>query len=101
MGTYCHYEVVSAKATKELGTFDGTRLVLCDGQCKNEHGHTIAPFQNAVVAIQDGIAQFEGYPENFLPEDTNETERQEWETLCKANPDYYAYNDREFAALLG
>lgn len=101
MGASYSYNVVSAKATKELAVFGKQKILLCDIQCEDEHEHLLAEAKDVVVVVEHGHAQFEHYPENFLPEEASEAEYEKWRDLCENGwPGYEAYDGNVLGSLL-
>jgi len=99
------YDVVSATVTKDLGVHrEGQRLLVCDIQCEDEHGHLLEIEKDVLVVVEDGSAEFVQYPENVLPEDNNTDQWDklwlECKTYCDNHPGYSANNPVAFAELL-
>lgn len=76
------------------------RVLLCDLEFEDEHGHALAPVQNAIVVVGDEWADVERYPENLLREDARDEEWKLVEALCQNSPTYNVYNGKELAAML-
>lgn len=94
------YKCTKATIKTEVGTFDGGRVVLCDLEFEDEHGHTLTPVSDVLVVIGDGFADTEAYPENFLGDNPTEEELDQMEELCDNYPGYGVYNQEELYRML-
>ncbi len=76
------------------------RILLCNLEFVDEHGHALAPVRNAIVVVDGGRADICHYSENLLREDATTQEWERVEALCKNNPNYGVYNCEKLAAML-
>jgi ABC-type glycerol-3-phosphate transport system substrate-binding protein len=95
------YNCTHATVRQVLGQYGNKTILLCDLDFDDEHGHALGTVENAVVVVEDGYADIETYPENFLPEDASSEDFERFQKLCEdGDPGWTVYNSDELGAML-